>query len=313
MQLRSQYRIKELRLSHSSRQLFRTCERKFEFRKMIESNMRDDSQAASAGKALHAAYQDYLVNKNKNSAVFTLMREYPTVFDNNPMNDRSLEACYGTLHALFVYADSNRYEIVEVEFEGKLRPCIEVPFQFNVLNYSISDEVNIPAVYIGYMDIILYDRLTDQYIVVDLKTHRRTTEDMTSIYQFDDQCIPYAIALERALGKPINQLSVQYLSAYIDIISPTIKPYTFEKTQADIQDWAQGFASDLMLMKQFYSLEWFPRKGRSCFDFQKTCGYFDYCQSRDLSIITSLMASNEEPAEVKEYKPWFTVELDLGF
>jgi hypothetical protein len=241
------------------------------------------------------------------------MREFPTMFGNNPMDDRSLESCYSTLHALFVYADSHRYEIVEVNFEGENVPCIEVPFEFTIKNFSLSDDENIPVIYTGFMDIILYDRLTNQYIVVDLKTHRRTTGDMTSIYQFDDQCVPYAIALERALGKPIDSLAVQYLSAYIDPVNPMVTPYTFEKTQQDIQDWAQGFANDLMQIKQFYEHEWFPRKGRSCFDFQRTCNYFDYCQSRDLKVIKILMESNEDDNSRSPVKPWFEVELDLGF
>ena len=59
--------------------------------------------------------------------------------------------------------------------------------------------------------------------------NERNLKDKTAIYHFDEQCIPYAIVLERVLGHSIDNLTVKYLSVYIDIEKPQVQPYEVKK------------------------------------------------------------------------------------
>lgn len=305
-------KIDKLRISHSSMQMARSCWRKLEFRKFYMSSAKDDSLAASVGNALHAGYQHWLQYRDKDAATWEFMCHYPYQFESGPNDYRSLEACYSTLIALMESHSLSQYELAYINLNGSEVACVEVPFQINIEGFSLSDIEHVPVEYIGFMDLILYDVLNDVYIVVDIKTTRMTTKDMTPVYQFDEQCIPYAIVLERLLGKPIKHLSVKYLSAYIDILEPQVKLYPFEKDENDIQDWMRGMLIDLQLAKTFYQMNWFPRSSKSCFAWNKPCTFFNMCQTRNEKTIEAFLdLEKKEDSRAIDFTPWVT--LDLGF
>jgi len=93
---------KWLRVSYSSLNTLEFCERKFEFSKLYPQRDRAfDSFAADVGKCLHAGYQDYLVHKNLDKALWEMSLQYPYQLEWQQKNDfRSLEACVATLIAM---------------------------------------------------------------------------------------------------------------------------------------------------------------------------------------------------------------------
>ena len=307
-------KIDSLRLSHSSRKMGQSCWRKLEFRKFHMNSNRQESLAGNVGNALHEGYQTWLLTKDKEQAAFDFMLKYPYKYEKSINDYRSLEACYSTLLALMESQVLAQYELAYIEIDGKPQPCIEVPFQINIADFSLSDDEDVPVTYIGFMDLILYDNFNDVYIVVDIKTTRLTTDDMTPIYRFDEQCIPYAIVLERLLGRELNGLTVKYLSAYIDILEPKIRPYEFQKSQEDIHDWMRGFVIDLQMIKTFYQLGWFPRNSGACWAWNKCCQFYNECQSRDEPVVDAMLEFSKKPESTgrdEEFKPWVT--LDLAF
>lgn len=276
---------------------------------------RTESLAGNMGNALHAGYQSWLLHKDKELATFEYMLDYPYKYEKKISDPRSLEAGYSTLLALMESQVLAQYELAYIEIDGKPQPCIEVPFQINIADFSLSDDEDVPVSYIGFMDLILYDVFNDVYIVVDIKTTRMTTDDMTPIYRFDEQCIPYAIVLERLLGRELNTLTVKYLSAYIDILEPKVRPYEFLKNEEDIDDWMRGFVIDLQMIKTFYQLNWFPRNSNACFAWNKPCQFFNECQTRNETTVEGMLEFNKKPetdaGSRGEFKPWVT--LDLAF
>lgn len=306
-------KIDSLRLSHSSRKMGQSCWRKLEFRKFHMNSNRTESLAGNVGNALHEGYQTWLLTGDKDKAVFEFMLRYPYKYEKSPSDFRSLEACYSTLLALMESQVLSGFELAYIEIDGVAQPCIEVPFQINIADFSLDDEVDTPVTYIGFMDLILYDRFNDVYIVVDIKTTRMTTDDMTPIYRFDEQCIPYAIVLERLLGRELKGLTVKYLSAYIDILEPKIRPYQFEKNEQDIHDWMRGFLVDLQMIKTFYQLNWFPRNSNACFAWNRTCQFYNECQTREDAAVDAMLefGKKETTARDMEFTPWVT--LDLAF
>ena len=304
--------IDKLRVSYSSMKTLDSCARKLEFKKFYPSMVRDESLDGEVGHALHDGYQHYLVHQNREAAILAMMLSYPIHLNSNPSNPKSLEACYPTLNAMIDTGAFLEYEIAEIKcLDGVVRQAIEVPFQIDIVGFSLSDTKNIPVIYVGFIDAILYDKLLDEYLVVDIKTTRWNLEDKTPVYHFDEQCIPYAMVLERILGHSLDNLTVKYMSVYIDIEKPKITPYEFKKTRADIEDWARGLLIGLQSIKMYYQMGWFKRNSNACTAFGKTCAYFGICNQRDDKQITRFLTMDQEPYVEKEIIPWIKLNLEL--
>lgn len=274
---------------------------------------KDRSLAGDVGGALHAGYQDYLVHGDRDKALLALALAYPIDLNDNPMKPRSLEACIPTLDAMMDSEYLMEYELAKVDcIDGLTRPATEVYFKINIKNFSLSDNEFIPVSYVGYIDAILYNHLTDEYIVCDIKTHTDKSYDLSPKYQFSPQCLPYGIVLERMLGQQLDGLSVKYLSTFIDIAQPKVAIYDFEKSKQDIEDWARGLIVDLQQIKMFYQMQWFPRTADGCIAWFKPCRFFDICESRDDDYIQQMILENKEPYTDRTDEPWIECDLELG-
>jgi hypothetical protein len=298
-----------LELSHSSVMSFRSCPRKLEFPKFHGVFSSDESLPAEVGKALHAGYQNFVSTKNKDAAIWAMMAAYPVHLCSNPKDPRSIEACLSTMEHLFNTQIFNSAEIAKIKTpDGQVKPAIEVPFLIKFPNLWLDAEKTIQIVYRGYIDMIIYDFFTGEYGVVDIKTTRTWSTDLTAKFQFDEQCFPYALVLERVLGKPIELLQVKYWSIYVDIAKPHDQIYPFSKSYDEVRDWARGLLIDIELMRSFYRMQFFPRHGNSCYTFNSPCRYFNVCQEREPADI-KLFLKDEQP---RPFEPWFTLEMELA-
>lgn len=322
------YDIKELAISHSSRALFNSCARKLEFRKFYKHNgNRDSAFAADVGTALHAGFQDYLVHGDREKAIFEMMIHYPVelYWQSSGNKARSLEACYAALTALMNSDFAREYDLIEILcLDGQTRPAVEVAFEIAFQDFSLNGDFNedgtpeIPVRFIGYIDAIFSHRRTKKMMTSDLKTHRITAHDLEPKYFFDEQCVPYGLALEHALGHSVDEFTINYLSQYVDVMNPQLTPYTITKTKDMVSDWAQGMFYDLSQMRHFYESGWFPRSttGDTCFAYQKPCQFYEVCHLRDHEKLKQIFTPNgsgiimpERIGRDEEWNPWIRVPL----
>jgi len=288
-----------VRFSNSSSDLFDACRKKFMFSKLFTYNRAPKELPAEVGHALHVGYQSYLqaihredMNEEqaREHALFKMMLRYPINLNSNPTNARSLEACYATLSKIIDYSEFRKYEIAEVKDKnGLVRPAIEVPFKITLAGASLSDDWHIPVIYVGFIDLILFDQFTGEYIVVDIKTTRWQVQNAIAKYANLEQCLPYALVLERMLKTDVKALSMTYLEVYVDIETPTIFPYSFHKSYDDIIDWARGVLDRVELLKRSYETGWFKKNGNACLSFNTVCSFFDICPVRDPRKIQQLL------------------------
>lgn len=315
-----------LRISHSSRGLLHSCARKFEFQKMYEHPKNDESIAAEAGNALHRGFQHYLVHRDEERAIVEFALNYPLHLCDNPMHDRSLEACYYTLEAMISEASMWQYDLATVNcLDGVVRPAVEVPFEIELVNYSLVDGQQYTVFYTGYIDAIFFDRATGEYVVVDIKTTQRKLNDFNPVYEFSEQCVPYGLVLEYMLGKEIRGFEVKYFSCNIDVLNPDVRMYPYHKSSQDIEDWFRGLLMDLAQLKLFIAMDWFPRNGggSSCLAFNRPCYFFDICRERNKEIIQQIVLNGKEEAKRavdeavwsksgrEEWKPWVKFKLEV--
>lgn len=312
-------------LSHSSRQRLRGCQRLFEFSKffLAPMNVREDdtSNAAGAGRSIHSGFQTYLATQDRDRAIFETAINYPVEITTNPRDDRSMEACYSTVTFMIDNYKLQEYELATIRVGDEIRPCVEVPFEIELVGFSLSKHVHIPIYYIGYIDIILFNKLTEEYEDMDIKTHRKEQKDLTALYKFNDQVLPYAYVLRHMFSDNITELTTTYLSVYLDLMKPTLDTYTFRKTQQDMQDWALGLVDDMVRCQQYYDANFWPRNHEKCSSTwgkkMFTCKYFNICHEREPEIVQHYLGQGADLEELikqknaKPFVPWISFPLDL--
>lgn len=306
-------RISKLELSHSSRSTFRSCPRKLEFRKIYNNSRRSEGLASGAGTALHAGIQSWMIDKDFDNAVWQMMQRFPIKYQKSWSDANSLAGCYSTLVSMMNWEKLDQFELAQIQkSDGTLVPGVEVPFTLRISNYPFyTDGTTICVDYIGYIDLVMYDKLNDEYVVWDVKTTTRNVDHHVN-YRFSDQCLPYGLILESILGHDINRgFEVGYWSVLIDHLEPKNSYYPFHKTQIDLQDWMQGYLIDLAEIRRYYNLGFFPRNGNSCMAWNRACSFFDFCETRDPKTIEIMLRqdeANQNPREVDP--PWIVVELE---
>ena len=308
------YRLPALYVSDSSMGVGRRCMRKLELMKLYGHFRNEDSGTlpTECGHALHQGYQEYCKARNKNDAIWAMISRYPALLNNNPNDARSMEACYSTLDEMFDHPINARYQIAYVNVNGEERPAIEVPFRITLQGISLFDDHVIPVHYDGFIDLILFDTVEQKFVVTDIKTTRISRSDYTTMWCNDPQCLPYAYVIEKALGQPADYLDIQYLVAYIDALEPRVLTYSFTKTAKDISDWGFDFASDIMRIKTYAKMGYFPKNGKACDDWG-SCQYVQACSYRHPEeIIQYLDLKFGLPTWVKpDFDPWFQLDLTI--
>lgn len=315
-------KVDKLRLSYSSRKILWGCPRKLQFYKFFRlPKAFDDKLAPGAGKAIHAGFQAWLQTQDMEEAIYRMMLSYPTELNSNPNKDRSMEACYATLLQMINSVQLSEYQIATIMVpndEGVLeeKPAIEVPFEISVANFSLSDEEEIPVTYIGYVDAYLFSVLSETYTTTDIKTHRNNMHDLTAEYKFSEQDIPYAMVLEKMLGRPVDNMEVKYISSYVDLLQPKVQVYEFTRTKEDVEEWCRNLLVDLQQLKYYYNTQWFPKRGNHCMNFRSRCDFFEVCAMKNEDAIQSYLTMGEEGEDpnkpTEDFKPWVKLTLDLG-
>lgn len=254
-----------IRLSHSSLNLLNSCERKFQLIKLLDNGMsKDESADLSFGTAYGVGCAHYLIHQDQEKAIFETWRAYNPVLENEV---KSQWSCIGALQASFNYLDTLLEEYEVVSFQG--RPAAELSFRLNI------DE---QFYFVGYIDIVLRHRLTNQYLVVDVKTTKLRLHDLSANYANSGQGLGYSIVLDQIVGEELASFGVMYL--VLQIISAgnvNIKPYIFEKTLVDRLNWFITLGLDVERIKQMQELNIFPIRGERCLSFNKVCPFFGTC------------------------------------
>lgn len=306
-----------LKISHSSLGTLQSCDRRFNFAKLFPQRRYTADYAAMVGQAGHAGYQDYLINRDRDKALYKMLRAWDVRIDSkNQYEQRTMEALISTLNLLFDRFDAlNGVELAYVNVNGEERPAVEVPFQINLLLHGKPYEVRkgLPVVYIGFIDDILFDTNLSEYFVDDLKTHRLNLEDYTPMIKFSDQPLPYALVLNAALGLNLKSLNVVYTAAYIDLLEPRVERIPLIKDQEDIHDWAKKLLRQLERIKQNFAMDFWPRNSNSCVSFNKACKFFDYCDTKDKMYLHEIFSNDSKAVYYEQdFEPWFTLDLELG-
>ena len=311
--------IEILEVSDSSLGMLHSCNRKFEFRKILQSDRWEDSYAAGTGTAMHAGMQHYAVHKDIDKAIFEMLMHYPYEFTKTPYDQRSWQSCVGSMVAAMKFMESEMkgWELAHINNGTQVVPAIEVPFALVLEDVPFyPDGRTIKIKYIGYIDFILYNAFTDRYRVVDLKT-TTTTADPSQQYKFADQCLPYGLVLEALLNHDFREgFDVLYWNNYIHPLEPKNELISFTKSEVDMQEWMAGFLDDIGIIRRSFQTKFFRRNSKACIAYGKPCRFFDLCESRDIQKIRQYLIFEENAQDLSgrtpRPKPWLEIQLEYA-
>lgn len=301
-----------LRVSYSSLNTFDSCSRKFEFNKLYPRRARDyDMFAADVGKSLHAGYQDFLVNQDKDRAEWAMMREYPFALEyQQQKDDRSFEAALSTLLEMIDSAAIYDYEVAQiVNPAGLIVPAIEVPFEIRFKGITLPDGRGIA--FTGFIDAIMRNVVNGLFQTLDIKTHRRYLQDATAKYKFDQQQIPYGIVVDHIAGQTQDSFNILYLDCFVDLLEPRVQKYPYTKYREDLEDWLLGVVFKLQSIQRYMEMDHFPRTASGCLFYNKPCYFLDVCETRSREDVLAWLLMGEEPAPESIQVPWIVKEIDV--
>ena len=280
-----------IRLSYSALEELHTCERKFQLNRLLAGDRsREESPHLSFGSAFGTGVQSYLEHQDKERALFDCWLAYwPIAEDDKKSQVRAhicLENAFHTLDNLLM-----EYELVF--FEGK--PAVELSFRLDV------DE---KFYFVGYVDVILRHRFTNNYVIVEVKTTGLSILDVSPLYKNSGQALGYSIILDQIVGAEQAEYEVLYIVCQLGrtFTESKIHLLPFNKTLLDRFTWFLTLGLDVKHLHEMAELGVYPKRGGSCLSFMRPCMHFGTCG------LHSFDTPKEIEEDTKEYQ--FTYDLN---
>lgn len=283
-------KIIPLRLSHSSLSTLLVCERKFQLEKILKTDVaRDETEHTVFGSAYGAGIATYLVTQDIDQALYQAWLSYYPQLETDKKNQA---LC---LHALLVAVPHmdrllDQYEVVS--FNDK--PAVELSFRINVSEHYY---------FVGYLDVVLKDRFTDQHFVMDIKTTGLAFLDLDPLYKNSGQALGYSIALDKIVGEKQSSYGVLYFVAQLGRnFAVKIHVLAYQKTLLDRLNWFITLGQDTQRLDTMRDINVYPMRGNSCIQYMRPCKFFGVCG------LKSFDEPKEEEPDTIEYD--FTYNLD---
>lgn len=279
-----------IRLSHSTLDLIHDCARKFQLEKLLANPMaRDETEHTVFGKAYGVGIATYFVTQDTDQALFQAWYSYWPEIETDKKNQPRL---FAALMSSFIEIDTLLMEYEVASFNGK--PAVELSFRLN-----ISKEYY----FVGYVDLVLRNRLTGVHYIVDAKTTGLAIFDLSPLYKHSGQALGYSIALDRIVGERQSSYGVMYFVAQLGKdFRAKIHILSYDKSLLDRLNWFISLGLQVERLGRMAELGFYPLEYQSCLKYNRACKYFGSCHLHSLDF----PAQREE--DVIQYD--FVYELD---
>lgn len=273
---------------------FLTCERMFQLDRLLEgSPEKRDFPATVFGRAFGEGVSTYLLTQDIDQALWNSWLAYAPVLEDEKRSEEKL------LNLVVVSASTLDNLLMDWEvatFDGK--PAVELSFRLN-----ISKDIY----FVGYVDVVLKNRWTGRYAILENKTTGLDLLDVSPLYKNSGQALGYSIVLDKIAGAEASEYDVLYLVAQLrsrssNGFAPTVQSMEFPKTLQDRLNWFIGLKMDVSRLEQMLALNVFPMRGASCMQYMKPCKHFGTCNMQALDRYKGI------PEDVIDYQ--FVYDLD---
>lgn len=281
-----------IRLSHSALDVLHTCERKFQLDRLLKTEeIKEEYPSTVFGNAYGTGVAHYMIHQDMDAAIFeTYMKYYPILEEKR----KTQEICISLLRSTFPKLDNLLMDYEVATFNGK--PAAELSFRLNV---------NETFYFVGYIDLVLRNKYTDTYSIVEVKHTGLNLFDLSPLYQNSGQALGYSIALDKIVGENQSNYDVLYVAAQLGAgngFSPTIHTFVYPKNLQDRLNWFITLSMDVEHLQTMLDNNVFPLRGSSCLQYMRPCKHLGTCNLHSLDI--------PKEQEVDEIAYDFTYELD---
>lgn len=280
-----------IRLSHSTLEVFNTCERKFQLEKLlVTDSVREDTPDTVLGTAYGAGVAEYLVSQDEEAALYKAWMAYWPELESDkksiPHAIAALEKSFPVLDKLLM-----DYEVARLK-DGK--PAVELSFRI---------DINPMYYFVGYVDVVLRSRWDNTYVALDAKSTGLALLDLALVYQNSAQVLGYSIVLDSIVGEELADYGCGYFVAQLKRdFEIVIHPLVFRKTLLDRLNWFITLGGDIKRFELAEELGFYPRRGSSCLKYNRPCKFFGIC-----TLSSQDIPRKREPDEI-EYD--FVFDLD---
>jgi hypothetical protein len=257
-----------------------TCERKFQLNRLLErENERTINDSFSFGHAFEAGCVSYILNQDKDKAIWETWLAYPDVTSNEDGVVTHVEVpdsvkktdlvAINMVQTAFPYLDTFLEDWEVASFNGK--PASQLSFRVNI------DET---FYFVGYLDLAIRNKYTGKYAVWDAKTTGLAIHDLSPVYANMLQLIAYSIVLDRVVGEDYSDYDVHYFVGRVGAgngFQPQILPLSFSKNLKDRLNFFITLGLDVERLSKMRAMGIFPQRGSSCLKYNKPCFHFGTC------------------------------------
>lgn len=275
-------------LSFSRMETLHSCPRKFMLRELHERAAESPSIHLAFGSAFGAGMAElWRTNNIERAAVVALSHWDYDDWDNKYARGKSFGECIRSLrlfHANILPQLAEEWELAYID--GK--PAIELLFYIR-----ISETYD----YQGHIDVILKNKITNQLAVLECKTASK--EQTSSNWQNSEQALGYYYTLQwlaQKLGLPAAT-EVIYLTLEVGKWSDPesnwgFKIFPFMQNEYSEAEFLGGLFSAIHTLDFFIEHKFFPKRGKACNAYGRTCEFFGAC---DFAMLTG---ETKDPTQV---------------
>jgi hypothetical protein len=286
--------------SHSTSEKLILCERKFACSKLEQNQpiQIDDIETISGnidfafGRAIETGVQSALLDHSKSKIFFDMFMAWdmPLMASHPKGVEKTFTDAVIAIDQFLYIKDQIMQGWVVAMFNGK--PAIELAMLIDLENGYY---------YVGHADIILFHPSLKQYRVLEIKTTGSKTLS-EAMYKNSNQATGYSVFLDE-IAKDVELTStfeVYYL------VYPTSlghwKLYNFTKSRSSRAAWLNTLLLDINRISTYRQVNFWPKRGSSCFEFYRPCQYLDRCDldprtfnpSGDFAVITEAELDQHE-------------------
>lgn len=262
--------------SYSQMETLHRCPRKLLMKKLVAAGVEEDPTFSSEnlhfvfGHAVGAGVQNYVIHKNKNLAALNTFLGWRA-----PLQDalpKKRKSAWEALIAVEKFEEiweqlSDEWEFLYVVNQyGVKKPAIEVNFSIDCGNgYK----------HYGHIDVLMRNKFTGHIAVLELKTTGLTIPE-EAVYANSGQGIGYSLVLD-SIFPGLSSYEVYYCAYSASSREWTVMPFT--KSTEQRAEWIKDILLDHALMDKYAELNFWPKRGESCFDYARRCEFFGMCNT----------------------------------
>lgn len=256
--------------SYSQRSVLHDCGRKYQILK--NPNIGGGFAGATNidfvfGHSVGAGIQTYLTTGNKQASLFAAFLAWTADFDSEiPKKGKGSWYAFLAVEKFCHWWKSSMASEWELAWFNR-KPATELTFFLDTENGYY---------HAGHIDAVLRNRKTGKYLVLEIKTTAIRDVDEAQ-YGNSEQPLGYSLVLDKIVEHLNESTTFEILYLVYSSTKRELVPMSFTKDRTERAEWLQDLLLDHSLISTYRKLNFFPKRGDSCWSFSRRCPYYGLC------------------------------------